>query len=143
MAGISLTERDTALLREIIGGLARIEQQPIPRQALASLAKLLDISGVSLGAELSERERFLFQLLRPHVEECYVRWQRQHPAVGDLTPRQLAVLELVRDGYTNGQIGRLLQVSEGTVRTHLNNIYERLGVQSRTAAVTAVYGDGG
>ncbi len=50
------------------------------------------------------------------------------------------MLDLVRDGYTNHQIGRRLNLSEGTVRTHLNHVYERLGVASRTAAVTAVYG---
>lgn len=38
-------------------------------------------------------------------------------------------------GHTNGQIGRPLGVSEGTVRKHLENIYDRLQVSSRTAAV--------
>ena len=42
---------------------------------------------------------------------------------------------------TNTQIARQLGISEGTVRTHLENIYGRLGVSSRTAAVTRAFPD--
>jgi DNA-binding NarL/FixJ family response regulator len=42
-------------------------------------------------------------------------------------------------GHTNTQIARRLGISEGTVRTHLENIYERLDVSSRTAAVTRAF----
>ena len=46
---------------------------------------------------------------------------------------------LVAAGYTNAQIARRLVVSPGTVRIHLQNIYTRLGVSSRTAAVTNAF----
>ena len=58
-----------------------------------------------------------------------------------LTPRQTDLLHLVGAGYTNTQIARHLGISEGTVRTHLENIYERLHVSSRTAAVTRAFAD--
>lgn len=245
MAGITLSERDTSLLQEIIDELARLEPEPIPWPALEKLAELLHTDQVNLGGyctapahvwflnavdhdgrgteqetpeealanpfwqhywrvdcsypdrsgdydsittlsdftslrelrrtrvepvpyereimaciplaahrqlrllgwrhgpDFTERDRFLLRLLRPHVREHYLRWRQQHTSANELTPRQLAVLSLVREGYTNGQIGRRLRLSEGTVRTHLNNVYERLGVQSRTAAVAAVYRDAG
>jgi DNA-binding NarL/FixJ family response regulator len=41
-------------------------------------------------------------------------------------------------GHTNRQIARDLGVSEGTVRKHLENIYRRLEVQSRTEAIAAM-----
>jgi DNA-binding NarL/FixJ family response regulator len=48
---------------------------------------------------------------------------------------------LVAAGHTNTRIARRLGISEGTVRTHLENIYERLQVSSRTAAVTRAFPD--
>jgi DNA-binding CsgD family transcriptional regulator len=48
---------------------------------------------------------------------------------------------LVAAGHANTQIVRRLGISEATVRTHLENIYERLGVSSRAAVVTRVLAD--
>jgi DNA-binding CsgD family transcriptional regulator len=64
--------------------------------------------------------------------------RRRHP-VPRLTPRQRDLLHLVAAGHTNIQIARRLGISETTVRTHLENIYERLHVSSRTAAVTRAF----
>jgi len=44
----------------------------------------------------------------------------------------------VRAGYSNYQIARRLGLSEGTVRKHLENAFNRLGVTSRAAAVAAL-----
>jgi DNA-binding CsgD family transcriptional regulator len=56
-----------------------------------------------------------------------------------LTPRQNELLRLLSAGRTNHQIARRLGISEGTVRTHLEHIYEKLGVSSRTAAVARAF----
>ena len=56
-------------------------------------------------------------------------------------PGRSELLRLLTAGHTNSQIARRLGISEGTVRTHLENIYERLGVSSRTAAVTRAFPD--
>jgi DNA-binding NarL/FixJ family response regulator len=56
-----------------------------------------------------------------------------------LTTRQVELLGYVADGYTNLQIAHRMSLAEGTVRKHLNNIYSRLGVSSRTAAVGRVF----
>ncbi len=53
---------------------------------------------------------------------------------GDLTDREVEVLALVAKGMTNRQIGTALVVSEHTVARHLQNIFAKLGVSSRTAA---------
>ena len=54
-----------------------------------------------------------------------------------LTERELEVLRLAARGQTNKQIGVALHISDRTVQNHLANIYAKLGVASRTEAVTA------
>lgn len=56
-----------------------------------------------------------------------------------LTERQMEVLELVAQGVTNKEIGHALDISEHTVRKHLQNIFEKLEVSSRTEATTLAY----
>lgn len=87
------------------------------------------------GRDFGEREKGDLMLLMPHLEGAYRRARRRR-VVSALTSRQRELLELVAQGCTNYQVARRLDVSEGTVRTHLNHIYARLGVTSRTAAVT-------
>jgi DNA-binding NarL/FixJ family response regulator len=56
-----------------------------------------------------------------------------------LTDRELAVLQLVVDGYTNQEIGLSLGISDKTVEKHLREVFTKLGVASRVeAAVYAV-----
>jgi DNA-binding NarL/FixJ family response regulator len=50
-----------------------------------------------------------------------------------LTPRETAILKMVAQGLHNNQIGEKLCISEGTVKVHLHNIYEKLRVNSRVA----------
>ena len=50
------------------------------------------------------------------------------------TARELEILRAVAEGHTNARIGRLLWVTEQTVKFHLSNIYRKLGVSNRTEA---------
>lgn len=52
-----------------------------------------------------------------------------------LTPREMRVLELVFEGYRNKEIAAALRISEDTVEVHLKNIFAKLMVHDRTAAV--------
>jgi ATP/maltotriose-dependent transcriptional regulator MalT len=53
-----------------------------------------------------------------------------------LSGREQEVLQLVAEGFHNDEVGRRLFISPSTVKTHLQNIYEKLEVNSRTQAVT-------
>ncbi|MEX0754891.1 MAG: helix-turn-helix transcriptional regulator [Actinomycetota bacterium] len=55
--------------------------------------------------------------------------------VAVLTPRELEVIGLVARGLTNREIARVLGISPGTVRAHLEHAFTKLGVGTRTAAV--------
>ena len=53
-----------------------------------------------------------------------------------MSPRETEVLALVAEGCSNREIGRRLFVGEATVKTHLLHVFEKLGVNDRTRAVT-------
>ena len=93
------------------------------------------------GPDFSDRDRAVLTLLRPHLHQAYLDAERRRHPVPRLTPRQTDLLRLVAAGHTNTQIARRLGISQATVRTHLENIYRRLQVPSRTAAVTRAFGD--
>lgn len=104
------------------------------------LMQMLVLHRDSGDAPFSERDRLLLTLLRPHVIELRDRVEAQRRDAPSLTPRQTELLRRVARGDTNRQLARDLGVSEGTVRKHLENIYARLDVHSRTEAL-AVSGD--
>jgi RNA polymerase sigma factor (sigma-70 family) len=56
-----------------------------------------------------------------------------------LTAREREILELVAEGKSNGEIAERLWISRGTVRKHLDHIYAKLGVHTRTAAAAFVH----
>jgi DNA-binding CsgD family transcriptional regulator len=57
------------------------------------------------------------------------------PPAEDLSERELEVLVLLASGRTNSEIARDLFVSAGTVKSHVNNIYRKLGARNRAEAV--------
>ena len=90
------------------------------------------------GRDFGERERALLSLLRPYLARVRSRCERRLHAP-DLTARELDVLALVAQGLTNREISGRLFISPATVRTHLEHIYDKLGVRSRAGAVTAAF----
>jgi DNA-binding CsgD family transcriptional regulator len=113
-----------------------------PGQAAESGRTLRLVFHRGPGPDFSERDRAVLTLLRPHLHQAYLDAERRRHGPLPLTPRHWELLDLVAAGYTNAQIGRRLGVSEGTVRAHLQNIYGRLQVSSRTAAVTQAFPNG-
>lgn len=54
----------------------------------------------------------------------------------DLTPSEQRILQMLVEGTSNRKIAAQLDVTENTIRTHVKNIFEKLAVTDRTAAVT-------
>ncbi|MBU5655288.1 MULTISPECIES: response regulator transcription factor [Corynebacterium] len=54
-----------------------------------------------------------------------------------LSARELEILQALSTGASNKQIAQQLFISEATVKTHLIHVYQKLGVETRTAAVSA------
>jgi NarL family two-component system response regulator LiaR len=75
--------------------------------------------------------------LSPDVAQVMVHTAGQPPPPGlDLTERERTVLTLMVEGLNNTQIAGKLTVSPSTVKSHVSNILSKLGVASRTEAVT-------
>jgi DNA-binding CsgD family transcriptional regulator len=99
------------------------------------------------GRGFTERDRELAEILRPHLANLYrlgvaVERAKEHPgeaaaeaAEVPLTAREREVLDWVAAGKTNRDIAAILGASPRTVEKHLERIYEKLGVETRTAAV--------
>jgi DNA-binding NarL/FixJ family response regulator len=58
-----------------------------------------------------------------------------------LTQRESEVLDLLRQGLTNGEISRALWISEATTKVHVRRVLEKLGVRSRVQAATVILAD--
>jgi NarL family two-component system response regulator LiaR len=75
--------------------------------------------------------------LSPEAAQALVETANQPPAPGlDLTEREREVLALMVEGLNNTQIAGRLSVSPSTIKSHVSNILSKLGVASRTEAVT-------
>jgi two-component system, NarL family, response regulator LiaR len=75
--------------------------------------------------------------LSSEAAQALVETANQPPAPGlDLTERELEVLALMVEGLNNTQIAGRLTVSSSTIKSHVSNILSKLGVASRTEAVT-------
>ncbi|MEU0884353.1 response regulator transcription factor [Lentzea sp. NPDC005914] len=59
-----------------------------------------------------------------------------------LTPREIDVLRLIAKGRCNNEIAQLLCVTEATVKTHINNLFAKIGARTRAQAVTYAFQHG-
>ncbi len=93
--------------------------------------------------DFGERDRRLLELLRPFLVATRERFELRHATTptnsGSLTEREAEILRWVARGKTNREIASLLFVSPHTVRKHLENAYEKLGVHTRTAAIARAF----
>ncbi len=95
------------------------------------------------GADLpafEARELMLLRRLQPLLEHVYVQARepslandrREALVLASLTPREAEVAQLVAGGSTNAEISRALYMSLPTVKTHVTQIFAKLGVRNRT-----------
>jgi DNA-binding NarL/FixJ family response regulator len=72
--------------------------------------------------------------LSPKAAQALVAARAEQQGDPELTPREREVLALLADGLPNKLIARRLDISEKTVKAHLTNIFQRIGVSDRTQA---------
>ena len=96
------------------------------------------------GGEEIDAERYaqLVEYLGHHLHLALMRTARKNaPAtekcVKELSPREVTILNWIKNGKTNWEVGQILGVTERTVRFHLASIFSKLDVTSRSQAVAA------
>jgi len=70
----------------------------------------------------------------PRAAGALLSRRSERRSIEDLTPREREVLALVGEGLANKQISRRLGIKEKTVKAHLSNVFQRIGVSDRTSA---------
>ena len=101
---------------------------------------------VASDRDFRDRERLLLHRLRPHLSGLYRSAELRRrlgaatvafdpDATERLTRREREVMVCVADGLSDAEIASVLVIERSTVRKHLENIFEKLRVRSRTAAL--------
>jgi DNA-binding NarL/FixJ family response regulator len=115
------TERISAALRA--GACGYLLKRCTPTE-LVSAVREARLGGVPMPREIARKVIASFQQPNPVV-----------PTMDELRPSERKILELLAMGLANKEIADRLGLSPGTVRWHLENIYSKLHVHSRTEAV--------
>ena len=125
--------RDVAANARVIALVDAGDTQTVRRGlaagAFAVVVKRVDGDANEVGVAARQAFETSLYFAAPSGEEGTYEIER-----AGLTARELDVLRLVAEGYSNARIARTLCVAEQTVKFHLSNIYRKLGVSNRTEA---------
>ncbi|MCM2329720.1 DNA-binding response regulator, NarL/FixJ family, contains REC and HTH domains [Geopseudomonas sagittaria] len=121
----ALTESEHVLEGFAAGGVDYVTKPIHPEQVLARVA-----SHLRTARALREAREASQQAPAPDAEALRAALARRY----QLTGREVEVLEWVACGKTNRDIGEILCLSPRTVNKHLEHVYVKLGVETRTAA---------
>ena len=126
----ALTESEHVLEGFAAGGVDYVTKPIHPEQVLARVASHLRTARALREAREASPQA---------TEEVRAALARRY----QLTGREVEVLEWVACGKTNRDIGEILGLSPRTVNKHLEHVYVKLGVETRTAAASVVMALGG
>lgn len=96
---------------------------------LATAVRTVAAGGALLGSSVARRVLGQFARISPQSEP------NQSELVEPLTDRELEILGLVAQGYSNPQIAARLHLAEGTVKNYVSNLLQKLNARDRTQAV--------
>jgi DNA-binding NarL/FixJ family response regulator len=107
----------------------------VTAERLFDAVRVIASGGALLAPTVTRRLIAEFARLRP-------RPNTQSVALGNLTPRETEVLQLIAEGLSNPEIATRLLVSDETVKTHVSRVLSKLGILDRTQAVITAYESG-
>ena len=125
---LTASESEEDLLVGVKAGARGYVTKDAPFDALVGALNAVDDGGAAVSPNMAGKLLDVTRQLLRHQELL----QSRKPV---LTGRELEVLSLVAEGQTSRQIGTLLFISENTVKNHIRNILDKLGLHSRSEAV--------
>jgi len=126
---------DELVLRALRAGARGYLLKDVTVEQLAHAVRTLAGGGTLISPSITEG---LLRALRAGPVTA-----RDHPSpIAPLTERELDVLRLLAEGYSNREIAELLHLAEGTVKNHLSVILQKLGARDRTQAVLRALREG-
>jgi two-component system NarL family response regulator len=125
---LTASESEEDLLVGVKAGARGYVTKDAPFEELIGALKAVDSGGAAVSPNMAGKLLDVTRQLLRHQELL----QSRKPV---LTGREIEVLSLVAQGQTSRQIGTLLFISENTVKNHIRNILDKLGLHSRSEAV--------
>ena len=125
---LTASESEEDLLAGIKAGARGYIVKDTPFPSLVESIKMVAQGGASMSPQMAGK---LFDVCRQLLRHQGLMQSRKPT----LTGRELEVLQLVAKGHTSREIGELLYISENTVKNHIRNILDKLGLHSRNEAV--------
>ena len=121
---VSTFDEDDYITHAIKAGAKGYLLKDMPVEELAQAIRLVDRGYTQMGPGLMEK------MLEGMVDKKSEA--EEQPEFAELTPREVEVLNLIGTGCTNREIAQQLYIAEGTVKSHVTHILNRLNLRNRS-----------
>jgi DNA-binding NarL/FixJ family response regulator len=124
---------DEVLSAALRAGAAGFLLKDAPGEDILRATRLVAAGGAYLDPAVTARVLETYRLTEPAQDK---------KALQELTQRELEVLRLLGRGLSNDEIAQQLVIGEGTVKTHIGRIFDKLGLRDRAAAIVFAFDHG-
>lgn len=128
---LSTFDEDDYIAQAIKAGAKGYLLKDMPVEELAQAIRLVYRGYTQMGPGLMEK------MLDGILDSCEPKTEPRSTELAELTPREVEVLNLIGTGCTNREIAKQLYIAEGTVKSHVTHILNRLNLRNR--AQIAIY----
>jgi DNA-binding NarL/FixJ family response regulator len=122
---VSTFDEDDYIAHSIKAGAKGYLLKDMPVEELAQSIRLVDRGYSQMGPGLMEK---MFDSMVSHQNDV----ETEQPELVELTAREMDVLNLIGNGCTNREIAQQLYIAEGTVKSHVTHILNRLNLRNRS-----------
>jgi len=125
--------KETNIALRVILRESEIRKTEIEKKVLSNIKDLLLPYVTELGSGLlTEEQQFLLDIIKENINEITSSFAKKLKLeFGDLTPREIQVADLIRQGRTNKEIAKLLNITASGVTHHRRNLRKKLNINNK------------